>query len=86
MPRRRMTLEEAFGEAVREARGKKQLSQDALAHEAGRHRTYLSDVERGLSSPSLKTVALLAKVLDTTPSALVKRAEEILAGGQTHSG
>ena len=82
MPRRRMTLEEAFGEAVREARGKKQLSQDALAHEAGRHRTYLSDVERGLSSPSLKTVALLAKVLGTTPSALVKRAEELLAADQ----
>ncbi|MDQ3963585.1 MAG: helix-turn-helix domain-containing protein [Actinomycetota bacterium] len=83
MPRRRMTLEEAFGEAVREARGKKQLSQDALAHEAGRHRTYLSDVERGLSSPSLKTIALLADVLDTTASALVERAEQILAGGGT---
>ncbi len=82
MPRRRMTLEEAFGEAVREARGKKQLSQDALAHEAGRHRTYLSDVERGLSSPSLKTVALLARVLETTPSALVKRAEELLEEDQ----
>lgn len=82
MPRRRMTLEEAFGEAVREARGKKQLSQDALAHEAGRHRTYLSDVERGLSSPSLRTVALLARVLDTTPSALVKRAEELMDEAQ----
>lgn len=83
MPRRRITLEEALGEAVREARGKKQLSQDALAHEAGRHRTYLSDVERGLSSPSLKTVALLARVLETTPSALIKRAEQLMADAQS---
>ena len=85
MPRRQMSLEEAFGEAVREARAELGLSQDALALKAGRHRTYLSDVERGVSSPSLKTIALLAKVLRTTPSQLVKRAEE-LASAQARRG
>ncbi len=77
MPRRQMTLEEAFGEAVREARARIDLSQEALADEARRHRTYLSRVERGLSSPSLKTIALLADVLGTTPADLVSRAQEI---------
>ena len=78
-------MEEAFGEAVREARSKIDLSQEALADEAGRHRTYLSRVERGLSSPSLKTIALIADVLRTTPSELVKRAEE-LASAQARRG
>jgi transcriptional regulator with XRE-family HTH domain len=73
-----MTAEEAFGQALREARERIQLSQEALGHAAGRHRTYVSHLERGLSSPSIKTLFLLAEVLATTPSKLLRRVEELL--------
>lgn len=74
----RKTPEEAFAEALREARVAVGLSQEALAHEAGRHRTYVSQLERGMKSPSLKTLFLLAKVLETTPSRLLRRVEALL--------
>jgi transcriptional regulator with XRE-family HTH domain len=78
MPRRRKSLEAAFGEALREARMARGLSQEGLGHEAGRHRTYISELERGTHSPSINTVLLLAEVLKTSPSRLLRRAEELL--------
>lgn len=78
MPRRRMTPEEAFGEALREARERAGISQEALALEAGRHRSYVSDLERGKYSASIKTLFLLAEVLETTPSQLLRRVEQFL--------
>lgn len=78
MPRRRMTPEKAFGVALREERERAGLSQDALALEAGRHKSYVSDLERGKYSASIKTLFLLTRVLDTTPSRLLRRVEELL--------
>jgi transcriptional regulator with XRE-family HTH domain len=46
--------------------------------EAGRHRSYVSDLERGKYSASIKTLFLLAAVLETTPSRLLRRVEELL--------
>lgn len=73
-----MTPENAFGRALREARERADLSQEALASEAGRHKTYISDLERGKYSASIKTLFLLAPALGTTPSKLLRRAEELL--------
>lgn len=78
MPRRRLTPEKAFAQVLREARGAVGLSQEALGHDAGRHRTYVSQLERGMKSPSLKTLFLLAAVLETTPSKLLRRVEQLL--------
>lgn len=39
------------------------LSQEALAHEAGIHRTYVSDVERGARNPTVTVVEKLAYAL-----------------------
>jgi transcriptional regulator with XRE-family HTH domain len=63
------SLEKRFGEvlaAVRRARG---LSQEDL--EGAAHRTYLSELERGLKSPTLSTIAKLAEALDVPPALLV---------------
>lgn len=79
MPRARLSPEEAFGRALREARERADLSQDALASEAGRHKTYISDLERGKYSASIKTLFLLAPALGTTPSRLLRRVEELLS-------
>ena len=78
MPRRRLSPEDALAQVLRETRLAKGLSQEALAHEAQRHRNYISQLERGMNSPSVKTLFLLARVLETTPSRLLRRVEELL--------
>ena len=62
---------------LRELRARSGLSQEALAFACGRHRTYVSLLERGLSSPSLQTLFRIADALGARPSemlALVERA------------
>lgn len=68
---------EAFGQVLRELRLATGLSQEALAHECGRHRTYISMLELGKHSPSLDTLFLLAAALGVKPSELVRKVERI---------
>lgn len=69
-----------FGDAVRRRRVELALSQDELAHRCGLHRTYVSEVERGLKAVSLKALVALASALDVPPHALVKNAEDVIDG------
>ena len=64
-----------FAEALREAREAAGISQEELADRAGLHRTYISQLERNLKSPSLRSLQLIAQALDTPVSALLKRME-----------
>lgn len=48
---------------LRQSRLEKGWSQEELAERVGSDRTYISDMERGLRNPSLKTVARLAHAL-----------------------
>jgi transcriptional regulator with XRE-family HTH domain len=73
---RRKVLSKAFGSVVRDARTRAELSQERLAFRAGIHPTYLSQVERGLKSPTLEVVAALAKALHERPHVLIQAAEE----------
>ena len=69
---------QALGEAIRERRGKiGGLSQEGLADLAGMHRTYVSEIERGLRNPSYRNLVKLAAALDVPLSELVARAERI---------
>jgi transcriptional regulator with XRE-family HTH domain len=70
--------ESAFGRALREIRKEKGVAQEKLARAAALDRTYISLVERGLRSPTVRTVVLLAEVLDVRPSEMVRRMEELL--------
>jgi transcriptional regulator with XRE-family HTH domain len=70
-----MTLETAFGAVLRELRLRRGLSQEKLGFECGYHRTYISLLERGVHSPTINTVFILARVLRTTPSAIIKKVE-----------
>lgn len=74
--KRRKALTTAFGQVVREARANAGLSQEKLAFRAGVHPTYISQIERGLKSPSLDVVSAIAKALHERPSALLKLSEE----------
>ena len=60
----------AFGYAVREARARQGMSQEALAHVCGLDRTYISGIERGTRNPSLMNILRLADALNTTPADL----------------
>jgi transcriptional regulator with XRE-family HTH domain len=70
------SLQKAFGLAVRQHRLAGGLSQEELADRAGLHRTYVSQIERGLKSPSLNALTSLAEALGTAPHALLRAAEE----------
>lgn len=70
-----MTLEKAFGEKLRKARENAGLSQEKLGFESGYHPTYISQLERGLKSPTLKSLFSLAKALGVRPTSLVKAVE-----------
>lgn len=70
-----MTIEEAFGLTLQDLRKARKLSQEELGFESGYHRTYISQLERGRKSPSLRTIFQLASALKTSPSEMVLRVE-----------
>lgn len=72
-------LERAFGRALREVRESRGVSQEQLALDANYDRTYISLLERGTRSPTLRTVVELAEVLNVQPSEIIRRMETTLA-------
>lgn len=70
-------LQVAFGKVIRNLRLEAGLSQEKLAHRCDLHRTYISQLERGLKSPSLATIEILARVLGRAPHTLIKAAEDV---------
>ncbi len=75
--KRRKALTKAFGRIIHDARLRAGLSQERLAFAAGVHPTYVSQLERGLKSPSLEVIAALAKALQQRPHTLLQAAEEL---------
>jgi transcriptional regulator with XRE-family HTH domain len=69
------SLLEAVCRSVHERREQLGISQEELAHRAGLHRTYISDIERRARNPSLKTLSRLATALEMTASELIKLGE-----------
>jgi transcriptional regulator with XRE-family HTH domain len=67
-----MDIGEVFACNLRKARNARRLSQEALAHEAGVDRTYVSALERGVYNATIVMVAKLAKALDVEPSELLQ--------------
>jgi transcriptional regulator with XRE-family HTH domain len=73
--RRPQAFQDAFGRALRRRRERLEVSQEALALTSEIHRTYISELERGLKNPSLSTIDRLAAALRTKASALIADAE-----------
>ena len=67
--------ERAFGDALREIRKERSVSQEQLALDSGLDRTYVSLIERGVQSPTIRSVVKLANVLGVKPSELILRME-----------
>ena len=73
-----MTTEIIFGQVLKKIRALSKMSQEKLSQECGLDRSYISLLERGLRQPSLTTILLLAKALNTTASNMVHDVEEII--------
>jgi len=62
----------ALGKAIRQLRDQRDVSQEALAYEAGVTSGTLSLIERGLSNPTWGTVKGIAAALDVTIADLAR--------------
>ena len=70
------TLDQSFGNALQRLRKKHDLSQEELAFRVGIHRTYISQLERGLKSPSLRTIGKICDELKLSLSQLMQEVEK----------
>ena len=65
----------ALGRAIRELRIERGISQEALAHGADTHPTWISHLESGRNNPSWGTVRRICAALGVSLSELVALAE-----------
>ncbi len=72
---RAVTLQDRFGNVVRQRREELHWSQETLAARAALNRSYLGEVERGQVVPSLATIDKLAAALELRVSVLLARCE-----------
>ena len=72
-------LQLRFGFVIRQIRRRLGISQEELGWRAGLHRTYITDVERGVRNISIRSIASLAEALDVSVSNLFASAAEIPA-------
>lgn len=71
-----MGVEKAFGEVMRKTRQEHKISQMTLHVRTGLDRTFISDLERGIQCPSLRTIFRVATGLQVSPCTLLRRTEE----------
>lgn len=65
----------AFGQALREARKSKGISQEDLAEKSGLDRSFISLVERGIQIPNIVVLLKLAEVLGVSAADLIAKTE-----------
>ncbi len=56
-------IDRKFGNVLKKLRSEKNISQEELGLCTGLHRTYISQLERGLKSPSLRTMSKVCNEL-----------------------
>lgn len=70
-------LSVALGRVIAQRRRDAGLTQEALAYRCGLHPTTISQLERGVNSPTVRIVGVIAAQLSVRPSALLSEAEAI---------
>jgi transcriptional regulator with XRE-family HTH domain len=71
-------INKALGKVLAKHRNISKISQEELADRAGIHRTYVSQIERGLKSPTLSILFQVSNSLGTTASSLIAEVEQII--------
>lgn len=68
-----MEVNKLFAKNVKVIRTNKGISQEKLGELAGLHRTYISQVERGINNPTLDSADAIARALDHQLSDLLSK-------------
>lgn len=71
VPASRRCIAQAFGSVLKERRKAKGISQEELAYRIEIDRTYPSLLERGLRTPTLAVLLVIAQALDVGPDELI---------------
>jgi two-component system response regulator len=71
-----INLKILLGVAIKTQRNSLDISQEELAYRAGLHRTYISDLERGVRNPSVDSIGKLARALEVSVSDLFEKASD----------
>ena len=64
-----MTINDGFGVALKRIRQVRNMSQEDFSDVSSR--TYISSLERGLKSPTIEKVSVIAKAMDVDPLTLL---------------
>jgi transcriptional regulator with XRE-family HTH domain len=75
----RSKLDQNLGLEIQRRRLEKGFSQEYLAEITGLHRTYISQLERGLKSPSVRVLSHITNALTVTMSNFLQSVEESLS-------
>ncbi len=67
-------IDQAIANVLRELREHKHLSQEQLSFDADLHRTYISQLERGLKSITVKSLFKITNALDIDIDIFLKKA------------
>jgi len=68
-------VNKAIAQTIAKLRHEANISQEELADRAGIHRTYVSQIERSLKSPTLQVLMQIATALNTSASEIIKEIE-----------
>lgn len=69
-------IQMALGNAIREIREDRQISQEKLAEESGLHRTYISSLECGHRNITLSNINKIANALGVSMTELIRLCED----------
>jgi transcriptional regulator with XRE-family HTH domain len=69
-------ITKTFGLVLSDLRRHRKFSQETLAEKSELHRTYVSQLERGLRQPSLQTILRLSNALGIAPSKFIAAVEK----------
>ncbi len=68
-------VDQVFGRQISSLRQRLGISQEELGFRVGVHRTYVSQIERGIKSPTLGVILKLARALGCSASKLIAAVE-----------
>ena len=74
-----MIIRQRLAQEIISHRKAANLSQEKLAELANIHRTYISQIERGLKSPTLEVIFSICNALLVKPSDVIKGIEDGLS-------
>lgn len=67
-----MEIRKRVGLLIRDRRKAKGWSQEELSFRAGKHRTFVSSIERGTKNATVNSIHAIAKAMDLTVSELLE--------------